>query len=957
MKMNDVLQPLGRALIALLLLSAISLAQNSWEEKNHAGEKAFQEGRLADANRLFAEALGQAQQFGQNDVRLAPIYNNLALVSFVQNNFIASEALYEKSIAVMQAQGPDNALLLPVLDNLTRLYVKQWAFSNAIRTAWRACHIREKKFGPANLETATGLNKLASLYLDNVRLLPQSSDDLPASKLANKTLSASDSSPDFKDLSASFENAPELDDATKLAIAESLFTKVFEIQEKAYGEVNSRLVDVLQNLGEVRRAQEKTIAAEEAYTKTLAIVEKGFGPDDFKLATPLQQLAELKTESGNYADAEKLYQRALQIDQDKAGASDPSLVSLLTGYAAILEKMNRPDEAKTLTARAASLAPRTPANASSSPAASVPYIMRFEKSVYDQYAGFQHTCMLVRADGRFRVEERQQERVGSVIVQELPHPDNEGIGSQEKLSDTSHSSHGPKVFDSSLDAGTLQQLEAILSAREVRDLQGSYAPHKATNSSNTEQIAASILRDDGVQNFAFPDTSSLQPYESKLKPLLRWLNTAEKHKGPAIKSAIANNCSPDLAEAVPGQSLAARPKPLLASPSVSTLKVDVKLVPVVVVVKDAQGRAVGNLTRADFEVFDQGKPQVITQFSVEQVATQETLMPSQPGKPSGQPATSARYTAYLFDDLHLERPDLVRAREAADRQVATLSPATERAAIFTTSGQKGIDFTADRDKLHETLIHLEPRKKQQASECPAMSYQMAALIANERDEDARHVAAEAALECAFDTKNLESIDNVKYRKTAFQMADSAAREKVDTVRIENESLLRILKGLVAGMSKAPGQRTILVVSPGFFLPESQDEVEIIDQAVRANVIVSALDPRGLVPSGDVRDQSIDTFDPNNPEATTYRDLGDGGLLAALRELTDGTGGIFFHHGNDLEEGFKQVAAAPEYSYVLAFVPHDVPLDGRFHKLKVTVSGGTKLTVQARKGYYAPPNKQ
>ena|SRR6516164_5846619 len=69
-----------RTMFVLLLLPAMSAAQGSWEDKNRAGEKAFQEGQLAAANRLFTEALKEAQKFGPNDERLAPIYNNLGLV-------------------------------------------------------------------------------------------------------------------------------------------------------------------------------------------------------------------------------------------------------------------------------------------------------------------------------------------------------------------------------------------------------------------------------------------------------------------------------------------------------------------------------------------------------------------------------------------------------------------------------------------------------------------------------------------------------------------------------------------------------------------------------------------------------------------------------------------------------------------------------------------------------------
>jgi VWFA-related protein len=75
----------------------------------------------------------------------------------------------------------------------------------------------------------------------------------------------------------------------------------------------------------------------------------------------------------------------------------------------------------------------------------------------------------------------------------------------------------------------------------------------------------------------------------------------------------------------------------------------------------------------------------------------------------------------------------------------------------------------------------------------------------------------------------------------------------------------------------------------------------------------------------------------------------------MAELAYGTGGTFFHNNNDVNEGFRRTADAPEYMYVLGFSPQK--LDGKFHKLKVTLSAegksvAGKLTVQARQGYYA-----
>jgi hypothetical protein len=44
----------------------------------------------------------------------------------------------------------------------------------------------------------------------------------------------------------------------------------------------------------------------------------------------------------------------------------------------------------------------------------------------------------------------------------------------------------------------------------------------------------------------------------------------------------------------------------------STIRVTVDSVLVPVIVRDAQGRAIGNLTKDDFQIFDRGKPQKIS---------------------------------------------------------------------------------------------------------------------------------------------------------------------------------------------------------------------------------------------------------------------------------------------------------------------------------------------------------
>ena len=69
----------------------------------------------------------------------------------------------------------------------------------------------------------------------------------------------------------------------------------------------------------------------------------------------------------------------------------------------------------------------------------------------------------------------------------------------------------------------------------------------------------------------------------------------------------------------------------------TTFKVKVNLVEVRVVVSDSQGHAVGNLKQEDFQLLDNGKPQVISRFSVEQAGAKPPA-----GQQEGAPGTALR---------------------------------------------------------------------------------------------------------------------------------------------------------------------------------------------------------------------------------------------------------------------------------------------------------------------------
>ena len=390
----------------------------------------------------------------------------------------------------------------------------------------------------------------------------------------------------------------------------------------------------------------------------------------------------------------------------------------------------------------------------------------------------------------------------------------------------------------------------------------------------------------------------------------------------------------------------------------ATFKSKVNLVLVPVVVRDSQAHAVGTLKQEDFQVFDKGKPQVITKFSVEKSGRPITVeqVNANPGEKAAGPEAAMpipeRYVGYLFDDIHLVFGDLARVRDAAARHLATLA-ASERAAIFTTSGQTTLDFTDDREKLHETLLRLQPRPviSPVAGECPEVDYYMADLIQNKSDQQALDVATQEAMVCM----NLNPT-----QAGSLQMAQSAARaaaqKNVQTGEHDTHLSFTVLKDAVRRMAAMPGQRSLVLVSPGFFATFDlyPEKTEIIDRAIHANIIISALDARGLytiIPGGDASQATIDVI--SSSRKVQYQNdsaLAQGDVLA---ELAEGTGGTWVHNTNDLDAGFKRVADAPEYFYVLGFSPQNLKLDGTFHKLKVVIKESSKVTLQARRGYYAP----
>ena len=391
------------------------------------------------------------------------------------------------------------------------------------------------------------------------------------------------------------------------------------------------------------------------------------------------------------------------------------------------------------------------------------------------------------------------------------------------------------------------------------------------------------------------------------------------------------------------------------------LQVERNLVVVHVVVRDAKGAAVDNLRKEDFQLSDRGKPQTVLQFSVEKLAPKPAEKPAEKKPPAElqateetkvSPSAARRFLALYVDDVHTSFENLVRSRDAADHYLAGSLQPGDRVGLFTASGQNQSDFTDDFAKVHQALFQLRARPiVGKVESCATILPYEAYQIVEWRDKDALDIATDEVLLCQFG-------GNPRYVLVAQGLAQANAVQVNSGVETESRAALQGIEFLVRRMTLLPGQRTVVIVSSGFLTEALQYELgEIIDSALRANVVLNALDARGLYTSPVWDASKMNVIKTRVPEyaARKTQMLEESARLetSGMAGLAQGSGGIFFENSNDLEAGFRRAAALPDAYYILAFSPQDLKHDGAFHPIKVKLVSQPGLTLQARKGYYAP----
>jgi VWFA-related protein len=396
---------------------------------------------------------------------------------------------------------------------------------------------------------------------------------------------------------------------------------------------------------------------------------------------------------------------------------------------------------------------------------------------------------------------------------------------------------------------------------------------------------------------------------------------------------------------------------------VTTLRTDVRLTTIDVIVTDKKGAPVRGLKADSFSVRENKQPQTIRNFEEHTGNAPATY--DQPGPGVFTNATVARGGAnnVLLIDFLNTPPELQAFMRDQLVKFVISQPAGTHTAIFTMNSSVHLlqDFTTNPEILKMALKHMGTKFSAftgQIQTVPDM--QMQAM-------EGLYAGSNGALQA-------------QIGQVMQSLSDFTAREQAFLQR--NQSLLTMscLRDVARYLSGVPGRKNVMWLSTSFPVyiqqdPESTGKPfqvnEVLDAEMRQtkNALASSqialypVDPGGapVPPSFQASNDSSTTslaaqqrmygnssFTPQNKAADT--DLFQ--RHSSMNELADATGGKAFYNGNDIAGALRDAQSDGSQFYTLTYTPPADAKPGQFRNIEVNVQG-KGLRVRYRKGYYTP----
>lgn len=389
------------------------------------------------------------------------------------------------------------------------------------------------------------------------------------------------------------------------------------------------------------------------------------------------------------------------------------------------------------------------------------------------------------------------------------------------------------------------------------------------------------------------------------------------------------------------------------------VKISTSLIQVDVTVTDGKGNIVTDLKPEDFEIYENGKKQTITNSSFvnltaappletsSETETKSSNKNAAPLPPVKLKAENVRRTyAIAVDDLGLSFSSIFWIQQALKRFINEQMQEGDLVAVIRTSG--GISslqsFTSDKRLLLAAVnkIRWNPQGRVGVNSFDPI---------RESFKDALQTNGRAVQGAAEDSLIERQIND--FRNDSFAVGTLGA-----------------LKYIVSGMKDLPGRKAVMVLSEGFQLTTSStnnpnltnpnlrvstralDAMRMLaDQANRSSVVFYTLDPRGLVaPGGSGMDEITNPFNGDQLKDRNDRLLES---QSSLRYLAEETGGVAFINQNNLTVGMKQAINDQRGYYLIAYQPDEETFDprkNRFNKLTVKVKR-PDLKLRYRSGFF------
>lgn len=396
-----------------------------------------------------------------------------------------------------------------------------------------------------------------------------------------------------------------------------------------------------------------------------------------------------------------------------------------------------------------------------------------------------------------------------------------------------------------------------------------------------------------------------------------------------------------------------------AAPSEKTLGESIEVVTIEVPVQVLlDGEPVRGLTAESFKVYEGRKRQEITGFDAIDLTETEI---ERPQALQQTPVSARRHFLLLFDLSFAEPSSIARARHAARDLIETELHPTDLVGVATYTVEKGpeliLGFTPDRRQAGLAIDTLGlPRLLERATDPLAFMIGDPGLTGVEAGDASERPGGGIADD--------EFLAQAEDYKIGFDRAARGEQQgRVLALTTGFEDLARV-------MDDVRGRKHVVLLSEGFdsevFLGTDNRErrMEMSNQAASGESwridseerygstgVMTAIE--SMLEEFRRADCVIQAVDIGGLRAGHDADSRRGGQ-DSLFLMANETGGELIRSFNDLSAAMGEVLERTSVTYVLAFQPKDLELDGEYHRLKVEVEGlPRKARVVHRPGYYAP----